>query len=250
MMGWMDRMDRMLRLDRRVICLGLCLTGASSCEDPPASRNAKSPSPVTPADTAAAMPGATAGAVSPAIVPTGAEAHDPAPDSPDTGPSADEGGSTDGDSTEGGSTDSTETGATEPAPANPDLRLVDLGATVVDALKKGDTDAIVNLTPLGQGEAASQCPDAPAGVESKLEIEARARHCARSIPWDAVTDVRVAGAAPTGPAEGCRDGTVSFDRLRMLVVAPGAQWEIDLLGAVGSDAKPNAFSGAITCKKR
>ena len=126
----------------------------------------------------------------------------------------------------------------------------DLGRAVIDALRAKDAKAVLDLTPYGKGEWKKRCP-AAGDVSGKREVEARINHCMGAIDWAKVSDVRLEGGDATGmAAEGCKDGTEGFERIRMLVVVPGRDWIVSLNRVVGDDGVAKGFAGAIACERR
>ena len=129
-------------------------------------------------------------------------------------------------------------------------RTGELGRDLVSALRAGDVDAAIEMTPYGQGEWSRLCA-ADTLDEGIRELRARLNHCTRAIKWDQVSDVRIAGGEPTGEtAEDCKGDIEAFAPITLLVVQPGPDYEINLRGVYGRKETAAAFSGSIACETR
>lgn len=147
----------------------------------------------------------------------------------------------------------------EPAPApEPPLEpqsderkqaLANVGRAAFDALRAGDLDALLALTPIVDPYLRDACPSRSAS--SRDELEARFRHCQRSIDWDAVAEAQVFAGKPTGaPASGCESGIEDYGRLQLYAIMNDKKiWRVEFFGAVGQDGNAIGINGEVSCKQ-
>ena len=104
------------------------------------------------------------------------------------------------------------------------------------------------LTPGGEGPARKLCPGF--AVAGERELEARFRHCRRTIPGGEIEDVRIAthADAQVESAAGCDEGVTNLGRLRMLVLTKQGRFHVDLADALAHDGRAFAFAGALQCR--
>ena len=127
--------------------------------------------------------------------------------------------------------------------------LADVGSQAFEALRTGNMDALIELTPASESsQLASQCP----GMVSygRKEMQARFDHCQRSIDWSSVAKADVfTGELVAAQARGCEQGISDYGRLQLFVhMNDGTIWRVDFLGAVGREGKTLGINGAVTCR--
>jgi hypothetical protein len=144
--------------------------------------------------------------------------------------------------------------APEPAPPEPELddrelALANVGRAAFDALRAGDFDALARLTPLDEGPLRDACSRMP--LSDRKELEARFKHCHRTINWEAVAEAQVFAGEPSGaPAIGCDDGIEDYGRLQLFLhMNDKTIWRVDFFGAVGQDGNAVGINGEVTCKQ-
>lgn len=127
--------------------------------------------------------------------------------------------------------------------------LANVGRAAFDALRAGDFEALLALTPMVDPYLRDACPSLPAG--SRDELEARFRHCQRSIDWDAVAEAQVFAGKPTGaPASGCETGIEDYGRLQLYAIMNDKKiWRVEFFGAVGQDGNAIGINGEVSCKQ-
>lgn len=144
----------------------------------------------------------------------------------------------------------------EPAPAKPEpelddrkLALANVGRSAFDALKAGDFDALAQLTPLDDGPLRDACPRMP--LSARQELEARFKHCHRTIQWDAVAEAQVFAGEPSGAqAIGCDEGIEDYGRLQLFLHMQDKKiWRVDFFGAVGQGGNAVGINGEVSCKE-
>lgn len=141
----------------------------------------------------------------------------------------------------------------EPTPApeldERELALANVGRAAFDALKAGEFDSLLALTPFHKGFLRDACPHMSLG--NRRELQARFDHCHQTIPWKAVAEAQVFAGEPTGaPAGGCEDGIEDYGRLQLFVHLRDATiWRVDFLGAVGQDGNAIGINGELSCRE-
>lgn len=125
--------------------------------------------------------------------------------------------------------------------------LADVGRAAFDALREGDFDALLALTPLSDPGLAEDCGDMT--LSSRKELKARFDHCYREIPWEEVEEAQVFAGEPSGrPAAGCAEGVEDYGRLQLFLhMRDETIWRVQFFGAVGREGKAIGIDGAVRC---
>lgn len=142
----------------------------------------------------------------------------------------------------------------EPEPKKPripvDESVQAFGKKAFETLHGDDSDAFLALTPYANDELKSTCPKLTreAGLESKLEVTARFKHCRKVLDWNAVEEATVAGGELTGDhSPGCEAGVAELEPIRMRVKTPAGVYSVDLFTPVARDGEVIGISGALKC---
>lgn len=139
----------------------------------------------------------------------------------------------------------------EPAPELDERKqaLANVGRTAFDALRAGEFDALLALTPMVDGYLREVCAELPSAPRD--ELRARFAHCHRSIAWDAVAEAQVFAGKPTGaPASGCEAGIEDYGRLQLFLKMNDKKiWRVEFFGAVGRDGNAIGINGELSCSE-
>ena len=124
------------------------------------------------------------------------------------------------------------------------------GKKTFGTLHGDDADAFLALTPYANDELKATCPrlTREAGLESKLEVTARFKHCRKLLDWSAVEEATVAGGELTGDrSPGCEGDIAELEPIRMRVKTPAGVFAVDLFAPVARDGEVIGISGALKC---
>jgi hypothetical protein len=139
----------------------------------------------------------------------------------------------------------------EPEPQTDERKqaLANVGRAAFDALRAGDLAALLALTPMVDPYLRDACPSLP--TAGRDELEARFRHCQRSIDWQAVAEAQVFAGKPIGaPASGCAAGIEDYGRLQLFLRMNDKKiWRVEFFGAVGQDGNAIGINGELSCKQ-
>lgn len=126
----------------------------------------------------------------------------------------------------------------------------DFARDLVDAIRLGDADAVVAMTPYGNETFKKLCGEGTL-VDGEPELRARVNHCIKRIPWSHATDVQIRGAELEGDADDtCKAGVQRFSRFAALVVTSQGDFLINVRDVWGRKGKAEAFGGNIACERR
>ena len=122
----------------------------------------------------------------------------------------------------------------------------EVGGAVFAALKAGDVESILAVTPLGSASLAEQCSPQIA----RKEIEARLRQCRKAFDWSTIQKAAVNGGEPTPDSPpGCKAGVQALEPLVIDVLgAKGKRWAVELYGTTAREGAVIGFSGRFACK--
>jgi hypothetical protein len=142
----------------------------------------------------------------------------------------------------------------EPAPKpNPVLEqrkqaLSNVGRSAFEALQADDFEALLQLTPLVDGYLRDVCSDRP--VAAREQLQARFKHCRKSIPWADVAEAQAFAETPTGAAAaGCNEGIEDYGRLQLFLhMSDKSIWRVQFFGAIGEGGNPIGISGEVSCE--
>jgi hypothetical protein len=142
----------------------------------------------------------------------------------------------------------------EPPEPQPELSerkqaLANVGRSAFDALRAGEIEQLLQLTPLVDGFLHDNCPALP--VSPREELEARFAHCHRMIAWDAIAEAQVFAGKPSGaPAVGCERGIEDYGRLQLFLHMNDEKiWRVDFFGAVGQAGNAIGINGEVSCSE-
>jgi hypothetical protein len=139
----------------------------------------------------------------------------------------------------------------EPQPELDDrkLALANVGRGAFDALAAGDFATFAELTPLDKGPLRDLCPRML--LSDRKELEARFKHCHKTIAWDQVAEAQVFAGTPSGAqAVGCESGIEDYGRLQLFLHMNDKKiWRVDFFGAVGQGGNAVGINGEVSCKE-
>jgi hypothetical protein len=141
----------------------------------------------------------------------------------------------------------------EPLPEQDERKraLADIGTKAFEALRGGELEALLELTPEHEsGVMAELCPGLVGSSADPSERKARFDHCHRSIDWDRVDRADVfTGELVAEQAAGCEAGISDYGRLQLFLhMNDGEIWRVDFLGAVGKEQQTLGIDGSVVCR--